>query len=69
MIFFNSLGSVGGGHFADAPWVHINLTKPLITKINQLIFFSDIIAIYCEIHNKRTNTLWGQNTTAGGTRS
>jgi len=42
MIFFNSVVSVGGGHFADTPWLHMNLTKRLITKINQLIFFSAV---------------------------
>jgi hypothetical protein len=65
--FFNSLCSVGGGHFVYKPWVHINITKPLITKINQLIFFSDIIVTYCEYHTKDTNKLCGQNTSAGGT--
>ena len=58
---------LGGGHFADAPWVHINLTKPLITEIKPLIFFSDITVIHCENQTKHTNTLCGQNTTVGGT--
>jgi len=53
-------------YFADASSVHINLTKLLTTMLNRLIFFSDIIIIYCKNHTIHTNTPCKQNTTAGG---
>jgi hypothetical protein len=31
------------------------------TKSNRLILFRETVAVYCENHTKRTNTLGGQN--------